>query len=158
LLCHHDAAYCCCLSSFGSVAHARVTEFDGPSCSARRCFCCIWMYHTVFACYSRLLVVCAWLCCAGKGRYKLMAADLVATHTMMDHIGRYLPSVRMNGAAFSFVVDLIINYGSPVLHLVMVSGQRGWCGCVWGRGGGGGWVLWGVVEVWPPFGFQLVST
>lgn len=58
---------------------------------------------------------------AGKGRYKLMAADLVATHSMMDHIGRYLPSVRMNGAAFSFVVDLIINYGSPVLHLVMVS-------------------------------------
>jgi hypothetical protein len=57
---------------------------------------------------------------AGKGRYKLMAADLVATHSMMDHIGRYLPSVRMNGAAFSFVVDLIINYGSPVLHLVMV--------------------------------------
>lgn len=57
---------------------------------------------------------------AGKGRYKLMAADLVATNTMMDHIGRYLPSVRMNGAAFSFVVDLIINYGSPVLHLVMV--------------------------------------
>lgn len=54
-----------------------------------------------------------------------MAADLVATHTMMDHIGRYLPSVRMNGAAFSFVVDLIINYGSPVLHLVMVSGRWG---------------------------------
>ena len=49
-----------------------------------------------------------------------MAADLVATNSMMDHIGRYLPSVRMNGAAFSFVVDLIINYGSPVLHLVMV--------------------------------------
>jgi hypothetical protein len=60
-----------------------------------------------------------------------MAADLVATHTMMDHIGRYLPSVRMNGAAFSFVVDLIINYGSPVLHLVMVSlygvQPAGWC-------------------------------
>lgn len=53
-----------------------------------------------------------------------MAADLVATNTMMDHIGRYLPSVRMNGAAFSFVVDLIINYGSPVLHLVMVRGGQ----------------------------------
>jgi hypothetical protein len=61
---------------------------------------------------------------SGKGRYKLMAADLVATHSMMDHIGRYLPSVRMNGAAFSFVVDLIINYGSPVLHLVMVRGLQ----------------------------------
>jgi hypothetical protein len=58
---------------------------------------------------------------AGRGRYKLMAADLVATHSMMDHIGRFLPSVRCSGAAFSFVVDLIINYGSPVLHLVMVS-------------------------------------
>jgi len=53
-----------------------------------------------------------------------MAADLVATNTMMDHIGRYLPSVRMNGAAFSFVVDLIINYGSPVLHLVMVRASQ----------------------------------
>lgn len=74
-----------------------------------------------------------------------MAADLVATHTMMDHIGRYLPSVRMNGAAFSFVVDLIINYGSPVLHLVMVSGQRGDVG-VWRGAGEGLWcfgVLWG---------------
>jgi hypothetical protein len=50
-----------------------------------------------------------------------MAADLVATHGMMDHIGRFLPSVRCSGAAFSFVVNLIINYGSPVLHLVMVS-------------------------------------
>jgi hypothetical protein len=69
---------------------------------------------------------------AGKGRYKLMAADLVATHTMMDHIGRYLPSVRMNGAAFSFVVDLIINYGSPVLHLVMVS-RLGVYLCGWGE-------------------------
>lgn len=49
-----------------------------------------------------------------------MAADLVATDRMMDHIGRFLPSVRCSGAAFSFVVDLIINYGSPVLHLVMV--------------------------------------
>lgn len=57
---------------------------------------------------------------AGKGRYKLMAADLVATDHMIDHIGRFLPSVRCNGAAFNFVVDLIINYGSPVLHLVMV--------------------------------------
>lgn len=57
---------------------------------------------------------------AGRGRYKLMAADLVATHSMMDHIGRFLPSVRCSGAAFSFVVNLIINYGSPVLHLVMV--------------------------------------
>jgi hypothetical protein len=48
--------------------------------------------------------------------------------------------VRMNGAAFSFVVDLIINYGSPVLHLVMVSGQRGdvgvWRGAGKGRGYG----------------------
>jgi hypothetical protein len=67
-----------------------------------------------------------------------MAADLVATHSMMDHIGRFLPSVRMNGAAFSFVVDLIINYGSPVLHLVMVracagcGGQRAWL-CCWSR-------------------------
>lgn len=68
----------------------------------------------------------------GKGRYKLMAADLVATSSMMDHIGRYLPSVRMNGAAFSFVVDLIINYGNPVLHLVMV-------GVFWG-GEGGDWL------------------
>lgn len=50
-----------------------------------------------------------------------MAADLVATDHMMDHIGRFLPSVRCNGAAFNFVVDLIINYGNPVLHLVMVS-------------------------------------
>jgi hypothetical protein len=59
-----------------------------------------------------------------------MAADLVATHSMMDHIGRFLPSVRCSGAAFSFVVNLIINYGSPVLHLVMVRQLRqggGWC-------------------------------
>lgn len=66
-----------------------------------------------------------------------MAADLVATSSMMDHIGRYLPSVRMNGAAFSFVVDLIINYGNPVLHLVMVS-------VFWG---GGGWLHWGGTDL-----------
>jgi hypothetical protein len=54
-----------------------------------------------------------------------MAADLVATHSMMDHIGRFLPSVRCSGAAFSFVVNLIINYGSPVLHLVMVRQLNG---------------------------------
>jgi hypothetical protein len=67
--------------------------------------------------------------CSGRGRYKLMAADLVATHSMMDHIGRFLPSVRCSGAAFSFVVNLIINYGSPVLHLVMVSRRCCTNGC-----------------------------
>jgi hypothetical protein len=69
---------------------------------------------------EELLICCTGLLHAGRGRYKLMAADLVATHHMMDHIGRFLPSVRCSGAAFSFVVDLIINYGNPVLHLVMV--------------------------------------
>lgn len=59
----------------------------------------------------------------GTGRYKLMAAELAATPDIVPHISRYLPSVRCTGAAFSFVVDLIIP-GNPVLHLVMVREGR----------------------------------
>ena len=83
------------------------------------CVCLLWMQSNTTHFFTTK---------TGKGRYKLMAADLVATNSMMDHIGRFLPSVRMNGAAFSFVVDLIINYGSPVLHLVMVSVTSLRCG------------------------------
>jgi hypothetical protein len=52
-----------------------------------------------------------------------MAAELAATPDIVPHISRYLPSVRCTGAAFSFVVDLIIP-GNPVLHLVMVREGR----------------------------------
>lgn len=117
LVLHH----CCCCSCYCAWLH--------------QCVPCTHAHaYGLFS--SGLRCVCV---SAGKGRYKLMAADLVATHSMMDHIGRYLPSVRMNGAAFSFVVDLIINYGSPVLHLVMVRGGLGR-----GEGGstGGGTAAW----------------
>lgn len=55
----------------------------------------------------------------GTPQFVLGSVDLVETPGPTQHISRYLPAVRGNQAAYSFVVNLIIP-GTPVLSLVAV--------------------------------------
>jgi hypothetical protein len=55
----------------------------------------------------------------GVPQFVLGSVDLVETPGPTQHISRFLPAVRCNQAAYSFVVNLIIP-GTPVLSLVAV--------------------------------------
>eukprot|EP00878_Enallax_costatus_P035281 GHUV01039297.1.p1 GENE.GHUV01039297.1~~GHUV01039297.1.p1 ORF type:complete len:470 (+),score=179.62 GHUV01039297.1:235-1644(+) len=55
----------------------------------------------------------------GTPQFVLGSVDLVETPGPTQHISRFLPAVRGNQAAYSFVVNLIIP-GTPVLSLVAV--------------------------------------
>lgn len=61
---------------------------------------------------------------AGTGRFRLLACDLAATPSVVSHVARFLPSVRLSGCPFMFVVNLLIpgTGSNPCLHLVMVFG------------------------------------
>ncbi|GBF92229.1 hypothetical protein Rsub_05311 [Raphidocelis subcapitata] len=61
---------------------------------------------------------------AGTPRFRLLACDLVSTPTVIGHVARFLPSIRLSGCPFMFAVNLLIpgTGSNPCLHLVMTFG------------------------------------
>ncbi|WIA14448.1 hypothetical protein OEZ85_002973 [Tetradesmus obliquus] len=60
---------------------------------------------------------------AGQRAYCLLAVDLVTTPTAVQHVARFLPSVRRCRAASCFVFNMMVPAADSVLNLVMTFGS-----------------------------------